>query len=381
MTVPVAASVVPSADAVSAADWDACAGTESPFTLHAFFSALERSGSASASTGWQPAHLQLEDEAGAVLGIAPGYVKSHSQGEYVFDHGWADAFMRAGGRYYPKYQMSVPFTPATGRRLLLREEAHAPALLGAVETLCAEHGLSSAHATFVAPEQVPLFEDAGWLIRHDEQFHWHNGGYGSFEDFLGALSSRKRKTIRRERREAAESGLSIVPLTGRAITETHWDAFWDFYQDTGGRKWGRPYLTRAFFSMVGEAMAERILLVLAFDGARAVAGALNFIGGDCLYGRYWGTLVDLPFLHFELCYYQAIDYAVAHGLARVEAGAQGPHKLARGYVPVTTSSAHFIRHPALRAAVAEFLERERPAVEAEIRALGELTPYRKTESR
>jgi hypothetical protein len=367
--------VLPAAAAIDRADWNACAGDGNPFVRHEFITALEESGSASASTGWQPTHLAL-DSAGAVAAIVPGYVKSHSQGEYVFDHGWADAFARAGGRYYPKYQMAVPFTPATGPRLLLRRDDVAPTMLGAAQALCELEQLSSAHATFIAPDQFDLFRHAGWLIRHTEQFHWANAGFATFDDFLSALAARKRKTIRRERREAAASGLSIVELTGAEIREAHWDAFWDFYQDTGARKWGRPYLTRAFFSLVGERMADRILLLMAFDGAHAVAGALNFIGGDCLYGRYWGAVGDLPFLHFELCYYRAIDYAIRHGLARVEAGAQGPHKLARGYLPVATYSAHFIRHPGLRAAVADYLDRERPAVDAELATISRYAPYK-----
>lgn len=374
---PATFRIVTSAADIPAAVWDACAGESNPFTRHAFITALEDSGSAVAAAGWQAAHAVLEDEDGGVLGIAPGYAKSHSQGEYVFDHGWADAFHRAGGRYYPKYQMAVPFTPATGPRLLLKDTAYAPLLIAGIERFCAQQQLSSAHATFIPPDQVPLFESADWLIRHTEQFHWHNAGYGTFEDFLGGLASRKRKTIRRERREAAESGLRIVSLSGADIREAHWDAFWDFYQDTGSRKWGHPYLTRAFFSLLGERMADRVLLVLAMDGDTPVAGALNLIGGDCLYGRYWGAVQDLPFLHFELCYYRAIDYAIAHGLARVEAGAQGPHKLARGYAPVVTTSAHYIQHPGLRRAIEDYLDRERPAIAADISALETLTPYKR----
>lgn len=365
---------------IDRADWNACAGVDNPFTLHEFFCALEMSGSAAAGTGWQPAHLLLESTAGALLGVVPAYVKSHSQGEYVFDHGWADAFHSAGGRYYPKYQMAVPFTPATGPRLLLRNPGDATTLLRGVERFCDLQDFSSAHATFIAPAQVDAFRDAGWLIRHSEQFHWHNAGYRGFDDFLAALASRKRKVIKRERREAEASGLEIVHLTGSDITEAHWDAFWAFYQDTGARKWGRPYLKRDFFSMLGAKMGERILLIMALDGKRPVAGALNFIGGDCLYGRYWGAVLDHPFLHFELCYYQAIDFAIRHGLARVEAGAQGPHKLARGYMPVVTVSAHYIRHPALRRAIDDFLERERSAVRTEIATLGSYAPYRRGES-
>ncbi|MBB4631894.1 GNAT family N-acetyltransferase [Sphingosinicella soli] len=374
---PAALRIVTSASGIPADAWNACAGDNNPFTLHAFISALEDSESASAAAGWQAVHAVLESTEGDILGIAPAYAKSHSQGEYVFDQGWADAFQRAGGRYYPKYQMAVPFTPATGPRLLLKDAAHAPVLIAGIEDFCEQQQISSAHATFIAPEQVPLFEAAGWLIRHTEQFHWHNAGYGSFEDFLGTLASRKRKTIRRERREAAECGLRIVAVTGADLREAHWDAFWHFYQDTGSRKWGRPYLTRAFFSLLGERMANRVLLVLAMDGDTPVAGALNLIGGDCLYGRYWGAAIDLPFLHFELCYYQAIDYAIAHRLARVEAGAQGPHKLARGYAPVVTTSAHHILHPGLRRAIEAYLESERPAIAADISAMAAFTPYRR----
>ncbi len=364
------------AKSVGAEDWDACAGTVNPFARHAFFSALEDSGSAIVETGWQPIHLIVDGADGRPAGIAPGYAKSHSQGEYVFDHAWADAFERAGGRYYPKLQMAVPFTPATGPRLLLREESAAAALIAGAEAAVAQYGLSSSHATFIAPEQVPLFEAAGWLIRLGEQFHWFNDGYATFDDFLAALASRKRKAIRKERASALD-GVTVEKLSGAAITEAHWDLFWRFYQDTGSRKWGRPYLTRAFFSLVSERMGDDVLLFLARRGGRAIAGALNFVGEDALYGRYWGCTEDVPNLHFELCYYQAIEEAIARGLSRVEAGAQGPHKLARGYQPVATFSAHFIANPGLRRAVAGFLEQERAAVNRDIEALGEMTPFRK----
>jgi predicted N-acyltransferase len=319
----------------------------------------------------------VDDAAGVPIGIMPAYLKSHSQGEYVFDQGWAEAWERAGGRYYPKLQCSVPFTPATGPRLLLREPGAAPMLLAAAETLARQNNLSSVHATFVMPEQQPLFEAQGWLMRHGEQFHWTNAGYGDFGDFLGALSSRKRKTVRKEREGAMASGITIVHLTGAAITETHWDAFWQFYQDTGMRKWGRPYLTREFFTLLGESMGERVLLMFAMRGDQPVAGALNLIGTDCLYGRYWGATEDIPFLHFELCYYQAIEWAIAHGLARVEAGAQGSHKLARGYRPVATVSAHYIPDLGFRSAVADFVARESEMVAADIEALDMATPFRK----
>ncbi|MCW3835253.1 GNAT family N-acetyltransferase [Sphingomonas canadensis] len=361
---------------IPAARWDACAGTADPFVSHAFLSALERSGSATAETGWQPLPIVVDGADGAPAAIAPAYAKSHSQGEYVFDHAWADAWQRAGGRYYPKIQVAVPFTPVPGPRLLLRDPAMAPALIAAIETLTEQNGLSSAHVTFVEEAQLPLFEAAGWLVRAGTQFHWQNQGYGCFDDFLGALSSRKRKAIRRERAEAA-AGLAIRHLSGAEITEAHWDAFWNFYQDTGGRKWGRPYLTRSFFSMLGEAMGDRVLLILAERDGQPIAGALNLIGADALYGRYWGCTEEVPFLHFELCYYQAIDAAIARGLGRVEAGAQGEHKLARGYRPVTTWSAHWLPDPGFRRAVADFLEREKAAVAHEQEFLGQMMPFRR----
>lgn len=355
--------------------WDALAGGN-PFLSHAFLTALEDSGSVGPGTGWSPAPLTIADGDGRLVAALPAYLKAHSQGEYVFDHAWADAWHRAGGSYYPKLQIAVPFTPATGPRLLLADPALAGPLLRAAEQLCEQSELSSAHATFIAPEQLPFFEDAGWLLRSDIQFHWENRGYASFDDFLAALSSRKRKDIRKER-AAAQADVTIRVLSGGEIRPEHWDAFWMFYQDTGARKWGRPYLTRAAFDLLGERMADRILLVLAFAGDRAIAGALNFIGPDALYGRYWGAVVDKPFLHFELCYYQAIDAAIRLGLARVEAGAQGGHKLARGYEPVQTWSAHYIVHPGFSAAVADFLERERAGIAADQLYLGERTPFRK----
>jgi hypothetical protein len=360
-----------------AVDWDACAGEANPFTRHAFVTALEDSGSAAPRAGWTPAHLAMDGPDGRPAAILPAWAKTHSQGEYVFDHGWADAYERAGGAYYPKLQICAPFTPATGPRLLLRDPALAGALIAAAEALTRANGFSSAHATFLEPQHADAFVAAGWLIRHDLQFHWTNQGYGCFEDFLAALSSRKRKAIRKERSDARPAGLRIVHLTGGDLREAHWDAFWTFYQDTGARKWGRPYLTRAFFSLVGERMPERILLMLALRGVQPIAGALNFIGGDALYGRYWGCTEDVPFLHFELCYHQAVDWAIAHGLKRVEAGAQGEHKLARGYLPVTTTSAHFLAHPGLRAAVARYLEQERAAIADHGAALAQAGPYRR----
>jgi predicted N-acyltransferase len=373
---PITARIAPGVQSFSQAAWDACAGGDNPFVSHAFLSALERSGSASARAGWQPLPIVIDDAGGVPAAIAPAYVKAHSQGEYVFDHGWADAWERAGGEYYPKLQVAVPFTPVPGPRLLLRDEGLAPALIAAIEAVTDQNGLSSAHVTFIADDQLAQFERAGWLLRAGTQFHWQNDGYASFDDFLAALASRKRKAIRKERAQAVE-GLTVRHLVGAEITEAHWDAFWEFYQDTGSRKWGRPYLTRAFFSMLGEAMGDKVLLVLAERDGVPIAGALNLIGSDALYGRYWGATEQVPFLHFELCYYQAIDAAIARGLARVEAGAQGEHKLARGYVPVTTWSAHYIPDPGFRRAVADYLEREKAAIADEQEYLGELTPFRR----
>jgi uncharacterized protein len=373
---PVVARIGEGVASFAAADWDACAGADDPFLGHAFLSALEDSGSAVAAAGWRPLPVSIDGPDGRPAALMPAYLKSHSQGEYVFDHGWAEAYERAGGDYYPKLQIAVPFTPVPGRRLLAREAGLAPALIAAAERIVEANGLSSAHATFIEPAELSLFERAGWLIRADSQFHWLNEGFASFEDFLATLSSRKRKTIHKER-SAAVAGLEIVHLSGAAIREAHWDAFWAFYQDTGARKWGHPYLTRAFFSLLGERMADKLLLILALRDGRPIAGALNVIGGEALYGRYWGALEEVPFLHFELCYYQAIDAAIARGLGRAEAGAQGSHKLARGYRPVPTFSAHYIADPGFRRAVADFLARERPAVVHEIEALAEMTPFRK----
>lgn len=360
----------------AAEDWDRCAGSGNPFLSHAFLSALEESGSATAAAGWQPVPIAIDGPDGRPAAVMPAYAKSHSQGEYVFDHAWADAYQRAGGAYYPKLQIAVPFTPVPGRRLLTIDPALAPGLIAAAEAIVRNNGLSSAHATFIDASEVALFESAGWLIRIDSQFHWHNEDYASFEDFLATLSSRKRKAIRKERAAAIE-GLTVEHVTGAAIAETHWDAFWAFYQDTGSRKWGHPYLTRSFFSLLGDRMADKVLLVFALKEGKPVAGALNLIGADTLYGRYWGCVEEVPRLHFELCYYQAIDAAIALGLKRVEAGAQGGHKLSRGYRPVPTFSAHFLADPGLRAAVADYLGSERRAVMREIEALGELTPFKK----
>jgi predicted N-acyltransferase len=380
MVKPPAARMAEGVASFSRDDWDACAGEGNPFVSHDFLLALEESRSAVARTGWQPVPIAIDGADGRPVAILPAYAKSHSQGEYVFDHGWANAWERAGGSYYPKLQIAVPFSPVPGPRLLLRDPALAPLLIAAAEAVVDQHGLSSAHATFVEEAQVPLFEAAGWLIRTDRQFHWTNQGYAGFDDFLAALTSRKRKAIRKERAAAVE-GLEIVHLTGDAIEERHWDAFWKFYLDTGARKWGQPYLKREFFSLLGQRMAEKVLLILALRDGRPIAGALNMIGADTLYGRYWGAAEDVPFLHFELCYYQAIDAAIARGLLRVEAGAQGEHKLARGYEPVPTWSAHYIPDPNFRRAVADYLAAERAAVAQNIEALGELTPFKRHDGR
>ncbi len=351
-----------------------------PFTTHAFLSALERSQSAVARTGWQPQHLLVETAAGVPRAVAPCYLKSHSRGEYVFDHGWAEAFERAGGRYYPKLQVCVPFTPVTGRRLLVATEGDTQArdaLVSGLVELCRLREASSVHLTFLTADECKSLGALGFLMRTDRQFHWSNEEYGSFDDFLSALSARKRKMIARERREALAPGIEIDWLTGTDLTEAVWDAFFAFYIDTGSRKWGRPYLTRAFFSMIGESMADRILLVMARRGGRYIAGAINFIGDAALYGRHWGALEQHPFLHFELCYYQAIAFAITRGLRRVEAGAQGEHKLSRGYLPSATHSAHYIADPGLRRAVASYLERERAYVAAVGEELAEHGPFRR----
>ena len=361
---------------IAAADWDACAGSANPFVGHTFLTALEESGAVGGRSGWQPLPIIVDGDDGRPAAIAPAYIKAHSQGEYVFDHGWADAWERAGGDYYPKLQIAAPFSPVPGPRLLLRDPTLAPALIGAVQAVVDQNDLSSAHATFLDEAQVPLFEAAGWLIRQGVQFHWTNRGYRDFDGFLDDLASRKRKAIRKERAAAVE-GLTIRHLSGDAIRAEHWDAFWTFYQDTGSRKWGTPYLTRATFPLLGETMGDRVLLILAERDGVPIAGALNLIGEDTLYGRYWGCTEEVPFLHFELCYYQAIDAAIARGLQRVEAGAQGEHKLARGYAPVPTWSAHYIPHPDFRRAVAAFLERERQGVAADAEYLEALTPFKR----
>ena len=373
---------------VAAEDWDACANPAAeqgadynPFISHAFLASLELSGSVRNRTGWQPMHLLADEPCGRLVGAVPCYAKSHSQGEYVFDHGWADAYERAGGNYYPKLQVAVPFTPANGRRLLTRSGPQAEtiraALAEGLAEVCRRSRASSVHVTFPTESEWELLGAHGYLKRTHRQFHWENAGYGTFDDFLSSLASRKRKTIRRERDAALRNGITVHRLTGTDLTENVWDAFFEFYMETGSRKWGRPYLTRSFYSIVGERMPDRILLVMARRNGRWIAGAINFIGSYALYGRHWGAIEHHPFLHFELCYYQAIDYAIQHKLKRVEAGAQGEHKLARGYMPVTTHSAHYIADPGLRRAVADYLVRERAYVEAAGEELAAAAPFRK----
>jgi predicted N-acyltransferase len=372
--------------AIPAQDWDALACPEAatgrpidPFTTHRFLAALEASGSTGEGTGWQARPLVLRDQ-GRTVAAMPLYVKGHSQGEYIFDHGWAEASARAGGRYYPKLQVAVPFTPATGRRFL-GDPAHRAALMQAAIGVTQQNGLSSLHVTFCTEDEAQALTGfEGTLHRITQQFHWENHGYASFDDFLAQLSSRKRKMIRKERETARAHGLTIRALTGDQIDPAHWDAFWLFYQDTGNRKWGTPYLTRAFFDAVQATMRDDVLLVLAFYGDRPVAGALNFIGRDTLYGRYWGCVADYPCLHFELCYYQAIDWAIADGLSRVEAGAQGEHKLARGYLPSAVHSLHWIADPGFAKAVARYLDQERRAVGEEMEILTAYGPFRKVET-
>ena len=369
---------------ISAADWDALACPEAaprpidPFTTHRFLAALDTSRSTGKGTGWQTRPLILRDQ--TVTAALPLYVKNHSQGEYIFDHGWAQGFERAGGQYYPKLQAAVPFTPATGRRFLCAPELRKTLLDAAIE-LTDQNKLSSLHITFCTEDEaMALAGHNGLLHRITQQFHWENRGYGTFDDFLTDLSSRKRKMIRKERETARAAGLTIAALTGDQIEPHHWDAFWAFYQDTGSRKWGTPYLSRAFFDRVQATMRDDALLVLAFDGTRPVAGALNFIGRDTLFGRYWGCSEDHPCLHFELCYYRAIDWAIANGLQRVEAGAQGEHKLARGYLPTPVHSLHWIADPGFRAAVARYLTEERRAVDEEIEVLTAYGPFRRVET-
>lgn len=376
--------VVGSISEVTAADWDRCANPQSlardPFISHAFLKALEDAGTVGRSTGWLPQHLVLE-EAGSVTGVMPLYVKGHSKGEYIFDYGWADAYERAGGNYYPKLQCAVPFTPVPGRRLLAGDGENRPErermLLAAAIEVAKRNSLSSLHITFCTEEEWSRAGEAGLLQRTDKQFHWYNRGYETFDDFLATLSSRKRKTIRRERTQALESDITIERVTGAEITESHWDAFFQFYMDTGGRKWGRPYLNRPFFTLLGQTMADQCLLIMARREARYIGGALNLVGSECLYGRYWGATEHLPFLHFEVCYYQAIEYAIEKGLQRVEAGAQGEHKLARGYMPMPTYSVHWIGDSNFRKAVARYLDDERQYMAQEREALAEYGPYKR----
>ncbi len=383
---PVTARVVSSLSDIDAADWDACAGSANPFVRHAFLSALEDSGSATLETGWAPHHVAVEDVDGKLLGVTPMYLKNHSYGEYVFDHAWAHAYERAGGHYYPKLQISVPFTPVTGPRLLVNEaqDGGAPArdvrraLLAGCIQIAEKLEVSSLHVTFPTKDEWDVMGEMGLLLRTGEQFHWQNRDYTDFDGFLADLASRKRKAIRKERKAAlADGDIVIQTLAGRDITESHWDIFFRFYLDTGSRKWGSPYLNREFFSLIGERMPDDIVLMLALRDGQTIAGALNLVGGDTIYGRYWGCLEDHRFLHFELCYYRAIDYAIARGLKAVEAGAQGPHKLARGYVPVHTYSAHWARDPGFHRALAHYLDQERREVDAEIDYLGDRTPFRK----
>jgi uncharacterized protein len=376
----VTVKVVPEIADIPAAEWDACAGDDNPFLSHAFLEALEASGSATAETGWLPQHLALQDEDGRLVAAVPLYLKTHSYGEYVFDWGWASAYEQAGGRYYPKLQCAVPFTPVTGPRLLLRPDAGpaaADTLIAAMIELARRHKVSSLHITFPTEPEWERLGKAGFLQRVGQQFHWQNNGYGCFDDFLEALNARKRKQIRRERRDALADGIEIETLTGSAVRREHWDAFYRFYRSTSDRKWGEAYLTRAFFDLLGRRMAERVALVMAKKNGRYVAGALNLIGRDTLYGRNWGCLGDFPFLHFEACYYRAIDFAIERGLARVEAGAQGQHKIQRGYLPVATYSAHWIRDPGFARAVDDFLARERRALANEMEMLEEtLSPFK-----
>jgi uncharacterized protein len=374
------ARTIESLTLVAAEDWNRCARSASsvynPFVSHEFLLALEQSGSATAETGWSAQHLILELE-NRIIAVAPCYLKTHSQGEYVFDHGWADAFHRAGGHYYPKLQVSVPFTPVTGPRLLTMDPAYQATLADSLLQLCQKLHGSSVHMTFALPTEVQNVASPQWLQREDIQFHWKNPGYETYDAFLASLASSKRKNLRKERQAVRDLNITFEHVTGSALTENHWDHFFAFYMDTGSRKWGHPYLTRAFFGMIGQTMADAVLLVMAKRNNKYIAGALNLIGGDTLYGRNWGCIEHHPFLHFETCYYQAQDFAIARGLKTVEAGAQGEHKLARGYVPVKTQSLHHLSHPGLHRAVADYLKNERLAVTRDESALSQHTPYRK----
>ncbi|MEM7442152.1 MAG: GNAT family N-acetyltransferase [Pseudomonadota bacterium] len=380
---PLTLTLETSIDTVSAADWDRCAGDSNPFVSHAFLSLLEESGSVKAETGWLPQHLVLRAPSSQVVGCVPLYLKGHSYGEYIFDHGWADAFERAGGRYYPKLLSAVPFTPATGPRLLVEDRDDAAhyrrALIQGLQQVAHQTGVSSLHINFPPEAEWDAFGEAGWLQRVGQQYHWQNDGYGSFDDFLAALSSRKRKNIRKERQRVRDAGVELVALQGNDLNEDHWDAFFKFYMDTGSRKWGSPYLTRAFFSLLGEKMADKVVLIMARYDGEWIAGALNLVGKDAIFGRNWGCNADFRFLHFEACYYQAIDYAIANRLKTVEAGAQGEHKVQRGYLPTKTYSAHWISDPNFRRAIADFLEREGEMVDWEIAAISEATPFRRSD--
>ncbi len=382
-------TVVPRIADIGQPDWDACACPEAaggapprdPFTTYRFLSALEDSGSVGPGTGWQPQYLMAALQ-GQVIGVAPLYAKSHSQGEYIFDHNWSHAYERAGGRYYPKLQIAVPHTPATGRRFLTREgfeEVGFDALVQGAVQLTDNNQLSSLHITFCTADEVPRAEALGLMARKSQQFHWCNDAYADFDGFLASLNSRKRKNIRKERKTAQDFGGTIHTFTGDQIEPAHWDAFWQFYQDTGHRKWGTPYLTRAFFDIAQETLRDDIALVLAQRDGRWIAGALNFIGSDALYGRYWGCIEHHPCLHFELCYYRAIDIAIARGLSTVEAGAQGEHKLARGYLPTPTWSLHWMRDAGFARAVGEYLQAETAAVEEEIEILTDYGPFKKAQ--
>jgi predicted N-acyltransferase len=392
MIQPLTVRTVQSIAEVAAEAWDACANPPAlgedgsdgerfnPFIAHAFLKALEQSRSVGGRSGWAPAHVLVEDSSGRLIAAAPTYLKAHSQGEYVFDHSWADAYQRAGGRYYPKLQVAVPFTPVTGRRLLAARDAPAgarEALIAGLRALREAAGASSIHVTFPDARDGEALRRAGFVSRAGEQFHFVNAGYRDFDDFLAALASRKRKAIKRERRDALGDDISVELLSGSDLKTVHWDAFFAFYMDTGSRKWGRPYLTREFFDRIGATMASRILLVMAKRAGRYVAGALNFLGDDALYGRNWGAIEERPFLHFEICYYQAIEFAIRRGLKRVEAGAQGEHKLARGYRPVATYSAHEFADPGFQRAVTAYLTRERAAVDETIAEYAEQLPFRR----
>ncbi len=383
----IAVKVIPSISEIASEDWDRCAGSSHPFTRHAFLSSLEDSNSATAETGWQPQHLLVVADNGDVLGASPLYLKNHSYGEYVFDWGWADAFERAGGNYYPKLQCSVPFTPVTGSRFLIPDTTeperalHLKQALGSAMVQLADRlDISSIHVTFSTEQEWKLLRDVGFLQRIGQQFHWYNKSYRTFDDFLNELTSRKRKQIRKERRSVLDQGLTIRALSGGDIEERHWDAFYRFYQSTTDKKWGSSYLTRSFFSLLGERMSDQVVLITVEDGDRLVAGALNLKSDNTLFGRNWGCLETHKFLHFEACYYQAIDYAIEHSLARVEAGAQGPHKIQRGYLPSQTYSAHWISHPGLKDAIDDFLARERLGIEFEMRDLAQHSPYRNADT-